>query len=76
MKPSDNTINPFAGLDIQDSSFLEEIDGRSNCDKCGKSRKYFCYTCYVPLQCIADCIPSLQVSGVGAHFGVMILCLI
>ncbi|XP_050699840.1 tRNA-uridine aminocarboxypropyltransferase 1-like isoform X2 [Eriocheir sinensis] len=60
IKPSDNTVKPFAGLKIQDSSFLDQIDDRSNCDKCGKSRKYFCYTCYVPLRCIASHVPSLQ----------------
>lgn len=60
IKPSDNTVNPFANMKIQDSSFLDEIDDRSNCAKCSKSRKYFCYTCYVPLPCIAERIPSLQ----------------
>ena len=61
IKPSDNIINPFANMTIQDSSFLDDIDDRSACVKCSKSRKYFCYTCYVPLPSIADRIPSLQV---------------
>nr|XP_045619671.1 tRNA-uridine aminocarboxypropyltransferase 1-like [Procambarus clarkii] len=60
MKPSKNLENPFLNLKISDSSFLNNLDGRSACSLCGKSRKYFCYTCYIPLPSIADKIPKVK----------------
>lgn len=60
MKPSRNLENSFSNMKISDSSFLNSLDGRSACLKCGKSRKYFCYTCYIPLPSIADKIPKLR----------------
>lgn len=41
--------NPFANMKIADNSFLAEVSDRQPCSKCYKSRKFFCYTCYVPL---------------------------
>ncbi|KAK4289844.1 hypothetical protein Pmani_037217 [Petrolisthes manimaculis] len=52
--------NAFSGLHIQNSDFLNDINGRSPCVRCGKSRKYFCYTCYIPLPIIADKIPTVK----------------
>lgn len=37
---------PFRGMKINDTSVLDTVDGRGICEKCYKSRKYFCYTCY------------------------------
>ncbi|CAL4106611.1 unnamed protein product, partial [Meganyctiphanes norvegica] len=60
MKPANLTDNPFENMQIADSSFLEEVDGRVNCEKCNKSRKYFCYTCYVALPVFADRLPKVS----------------
>lgn len=49
------------GLKISPGNFLDDLPGRSICPKCQKSRKYFCYTCYVPMDEIADKIPKLKV---------------
>ncbi|ROT65821.1 DTW domain-containing protein 1 [Penaeus vannamei] len=47
-------------MKISDASFLNDLDGRSACSVCGKSRKYFCYTCHIPLANIADKIPKIR----------------
>jgi len=60
MKPANIIDNPFQDLQITNSSFLEELDGRMNCEKCNKSRKYFCYTCYVALPIFADKVPKVS----------------
>lgn len=39
---------PFPELKLAPFNFLDDITGRSTCQKCGKSRKYYCYTCYKP----------------------------
>lgn len=52
--------NPFEFMKIDDSQFLNTIDGRSPCPKCSKSRKFFCYTCYVPVENVADRLPKVQ----------------
>lgn len=60
MKPSKNIVNPFENMKIRDSVFLNELTGRELCAHCGKSRKYFCYTCYIPVITIADRVPKLK----------------
>ncbi|XP_027227661.1 tRNA-uridine aminocarboxypropyltransferase 1 [Penaeus vannamei] len=60
MKPSKNIDNSFKNMKISDASFLNDLDGRSACSVCGKSRKYFCYTCHIPLANIADKIPKIR----------------
>lgn len=52
--------NPFEYMAINDNNFLMQIDGRSACPKCGKSRKFFCYTCYVPVDELARQLPTVQ----------------
>ncbi|GLG92855.1 Uncharacterized protein GBIM_00411, partial [Gryllus bimaculatus] len=52
--------NPFRDLRIDDVSFLDDIDNRSQCINCKKSRKYFCYTCYVPVEALNGRIPQLK----------------
>ncbi|XP_032777488.2 LOW QUALITY PROTEIN: tRNA-uridine aminocarboxypropyltransferase 1 [Daphnia magna] len=50
---------PFSGLKISSTTFLDEIERRGNCENCGKSRKFFCYTCYIPLPEIKELIPYI-----------------
>ncbi|RUS76681.1 hypothetical protein EGW08_015571 [Elysia chlorotica] len=52
--------NPFPSTVISDWEFLDTVDGRSACPLCGKSRKYFCYTCLIALPQIADRIPKVK----------------
>ncbi|GLV41414.1 uncharacterized protein CBL_06644 [Carabus blaptoides fortunei] len=52
--------NPFEDMRISDTSILNRLDGRSPCPQCGKSRKYFCYTCYVPIAELAGHLPKLK----------------
>lgn len=40
---------PFRNLKINDSRILNTIEGRRKCEFCCKSRKFFCYTCCVPV---------------------------
>lgn len=53
---------PFTGLKISDHSILNNLQGRSPCPQCGKSRKFFCYTCYVPIFELEGRIPKIEVS--------------
>lgn len=59
MKPRD-IREPFESMKISNSEFLNELTGRELCSKCGKSRKYFCYTCYIPVITIADRVPKIK----------------
>lgn len=52
---------PFEGMHIDDTSILDNIEGRSACSSCSKSRKYFCYTCYIPVEGLKGRIPNLKV---------------
>lgn len=52
--------NPFEFMKIDDIEFLNTIDGRSACPKCFKSRKFFCYTCYVPVDNVKTRLPTVQ----------------
>lgn len=52
--------NPFECMKIDDNAFLNAIDGRSPCTKCSKSRKFFCYTCYVPVKELENRLPKVQ----------------
>uniref|UniRef100_A0A182JPD7 tRNA-uridine aminocarboxypropyltransferase 1 n=1 Tax=Anopheles christyi TaxID=43041 RepID=A0A182JPD7_9DIPT len=52
--------DPFEGMHIADTDFLMDVEGRSSCPACGKSRKFFCYTCYVPLAEIASRVPRIS----------------
>uniref|UniRef100_A0A182XWQ6 tRNA-uridine aminocarboxypropyltransferase 1 n=1 Tax=Anopheles stephensi TaxID=30069 RepID=A0A182XWQ6_ANOST len=57
---SPNRPDPFEGMDIADTGFLMDVEGRSCCPSCGKSRKFFCYTCYVPVGEIVARVPRLR----------------
>lgn len=52
----------FKGMKIDSASFLDEIEGRTKCPGCLKSRKFFCYTCYIPMPSVADRLPNVKVS--------------
>ncbi|RVE51434.1 hypothetical protein evm_003835 [Chilo suppressalis] len=52
--------SPFEGMMITDSQPLDALKSRSSCPKCGKSRMYFCYTCYVPVLQLEGCIPKCK----------------
>lgn len=40
---------------------LNDIKERTACPKCHKSRKFFCYTCYVPVSVVENIIPKVKV---------------
>lgn len=54
-------LTPFEGFRIDDTSILFELDGRHSCLKCGKSRKFFCYTCYIPISPLEGKLPRVKV---------------
>ena len=55
-----NTDNPLELLKIDDTSKLNHVSDRSTCSICHKSRKYYCYSCCVPLESTQSAIPIVQ----------------
>lgn len=53
--------DPFANYKVSSNTFLDKLEGRETCEGCGRSRKFFCYTCYLPVAKIRDLIPHVQV---------------
>lgn len=53
--------HPFQGMAIGGSEPLEKLSTRSPCPRCGKSRMYFCYTCFVPVSLLQGQIPVCTV---------------
>ncbi|XP_063224248.1 tRNA-uridine aminocarboxypropyltransferase 1 isoform X2 [Bacillus rossius redtenbacheri] len=51
---------PFKNLKISDWKVLEDIENRSLCSNCNKSRKYFCYSCYIPVTALQGLIPRVK----------------
>nr|XP_022906780.1 DTW domain-containing protein 1 isoform X1 [Onthophagus taurus] len=51
--------NPFDGLIIQNDNILYALEGRYACPKCGKSRKFYCYSCYVPIPELKNVLPKV-----------------
>lgn len=51
---------PFVGMRISDHTILDTIEGRHNCRLCHRSRKFFCYNCYIPVGELADLLPQLE----------------
>lgn len=49
---------PFEGLKMSNSDILDSLNSRSPCPRCGKSRMYFCYTCYIPVSRLEGRIPT------------------
>ncbi|XP_041465763.1 tRNA-uridine aminocarboxypropyltransferase 1-like [Lytechinus variegatus] len=58
-KPADGS-NPFEGMKIASHDVLADLKQRSKCSLCKASRKYFCYTCYVPVPALKDKIPFVN----------------
>ncbi|XP_013390514.1 DTW domain-containing protein 1-like [Lingula anatina] len=52
--------NPYPYLKISDFSCLESVDTRSLCPKCNKSRKYYCYTCFCPVEGLQESVPKVK----------------
>ena len=51
--------NPFDVINVGNTSALAKVIERSLCEICGKSRMYYCYTCYVPLDATRQIIPKM-----------------
>ena len=51
---------PFVNLRIADNQVLNTIEGRSPCTKCTKSRKFFCYTCNIPVEALKSRLPIVH----------------
>ena len=60
--PPDHDTKPFENLIIDNCDILETIEERTACENCCKSRKYFCYTCYIPVTPLKNLIPKIQVT--------------
>ncbi|XP_054712491.1 tRNA-uridine aminocarboxypropyltransferase 1-like isoform X2 [Uloborus diversus] len=54
------SVDPFSKMTILDSSFLENVPNRSSCPVCNRSRKYYCYTCYVPVTEVSGDLPIVN----------------
>ncbi|KMZ06602.1 tRNA-uridine aminocarboxypropyltransferase 1 [Drosophila simulans] len=51
---------PFVHMRIADHSGLDTIEGRHNCRLCNRSRKFFCYSCCVPVGELEELLPRLE----------------
>lgn len=60
--------SPFEGFKISDNSILYTLDGRHPCPKCGKSRKFYCYSCYVPITELQGKLPIIKVPSSYNHY--------
>jgi len=52
--------DPMGKFCIDSTEALDLIDERILCPQCNRSRKYFCYTCYVPMNSIKSQIPFVR----------------
>jgi len=52
--------NPFGELKITSSDFLNDLKTRSSCKECGRSRKFFCYNCYIPIPELESLVPHIN----------------
>lgn len=57
---SNHDEDPFEGMKIKDWAILNKLEGRALCPKCNKSRKYFCYTCYIPIPELEEHTPKVK----------------
>ena len=55
-----DNVSPLDKLRIDDTRPMYGINERSVCPQCNSSRKYFCYTCYVPLRETEGIIPRVE----------------
>jgi len=52
--------NPFCEMKITSSDFMNNLKTRSNCKECGRSRKFFCYNCYIPVPELESLVPRVN----------------
>lgn len=52
---------PFVNMCIADHTILDTIEGRHICTECNRSRKFFCYNCYIPVGNLDEIIPKVQI---------------
>jgi hypothetical protein len=45
---------------IDSTEILDLIEERIKCERCQKSRRFYCYTCYIPMDCIKFKIPFVK----------------
>ena len=57
---SSAAADPFFDLRLSDPSALDSVSSRSPCPKCHMSRKYFCYSCHIPLSETRNLIPRVE----------------
>jgi len=58
-------IDPFSDIVISSFDILDETVHRQPCSQCCKSRKYFCYSCLIPLPSLINKIPCVHVSNIN-----------
>lgn len=51
---------PFVNMRLADYKILDRIEGRQFCSRCNRSRKYFCYNCYVPIGNLGEVMPYVR----------------
>jgi len=54
-----DTLTAFKNFQIDSSDFLDEVEGREKCPRCTRSRKFYCYTCFIPMSQLKDRIPQV-----------------
>jgi hypothetical protein len=52
--------NPFGNMRIADTAPLDRRRDRQNCRQCNKSRKFFCYSCRLPLPGLEAILPRVE----------------
>ncbi|ALC46175.1 CG2006 [Drosophila busckii] len=51
---------PFVNMHIADHSVLDTIEGRNICRNCNRSRKFFCYSCHIPVGELDKIFPRVE----------------
>jgi len=64
---SDDSEDPLERLQISSTAALERQVTREACPSCSRPRKYFCYTCLLPLPSLSNCLPTLHNIPIDVH---------
>jgi hypothetical protein len=59
---------PFDAMKIDSREILTQVENREKCAKCFKSRKFYCYSCFIPNQSLSGKLPQVKVS-ILVYFG-------
>ncbi|XP_030370562.1 DTW domain-containing protein 1, partial [Scaptodrosophila lebanonensis] len=51
---------PFVNMRLADHKMLDTIEGRHSCRICHRSRKFFCYSCYIPVGELENHLPRVE----------------